>query len=191
MRLPLSKVYRAFPELDRFSDEQCERFVERAKNDYPGSRLGVALLALGVIVAVIVALSIPERMLWAVWSQRFTGRLEREQALDLVVALSAWFYALLFCLGMLIARDRWLIRTITLRVHQTSCPSCRYSLLGLVVDNGVIVCPECAAPFFLADHGMTAEDLISRPTRDPRSPDRPGQLAGGSIERRSPGADGR
>lgn len=29
MRIPLNKVYRAFPELDQFSDEQCEVFVKR------------------------------------------------------------------------------------------------------------------------------------------------------------------
>ncbi len=31
MRLPAFKVYRAFPELDRFSDEQCRRFMSAAK----------------------------------------------------------------------------------------------------------------------------------------------------------------
>jgi hypothetical protein len=168
-------VYRAFPELDRFPDDQCERFVERAKNDYPESQVRASLLALVVVVAVIVGLFYLERTLWAAWSARIAGRLEREHLQDIVVVLSALSYALLLCLGMLIARDRWLIRTITLRVHQTSCPSCGYSLLGLVVDKGVIVCPECAAPFFLADHGMTEEDLIATAGAEPprHAPTRP------------------
>lgn len=29
MRIPVSKIYRAFPELDSFTDEQCERFMKR------------------------------------------------------------------------------------------------------------------------------------------------------------------
>ncbi len=31
MRIPFSKVYRAFPELDRFSDAECRRLVVRAR----------------------------------------------------------------------------------------------------------------------------------------------------------------
>jgi ribosomal protein S27AE len=161
VRLPLNKVYRAFPELDRFSDHECGRFVERANRDYPESRVVAGAIAVVISAAVIIALFILERMLWAVWSQRYPTPLARENAQDVVVVLSVLVYALLFCVGMLVARDRWLIRTITLRVHQTSCPSCGYSLLGLVVDKGVILCPECAAPFFLADHGMTEEDLLA------------------------------
>lgn len=30
MRIPTHKIYRAFPELDRFSDEECERMMVRA-----------------------------------------------------------------------------------------------------------------------------------------------------------------
>jgi len=36
MRLPAFKVYRAFPELDRFSDEQCEGFVAAANRSGSG-----------------------------------------------------------------------------------------------------------------------------------------------------------
>jgi hypothetical protein len=161
LRLPLNKVYRAFPELDRFADHECERFVERAKRDYPGSRVRASLLALVIIVPIIVALVFVERLLWRALAPSITSRLAREDAQDLLAFLSVLVYAVLFCVGILIARDRWLIKTITLRVHQTSCPSCGYSLLGLVVDKGVIVCPECAAPFFLADHGMTEADLMA------------------------------
>jgi hypothetical protein len=174
VRLPLSKVYRAFPELDRFSDQECERFVDRANRDYPESRVGAGLLAVVINIVVIVVLFIPERILWTLWSRHFTSPVGREDAQDVLIMLSVLFYAVLFCLGLLIARDRWLIRTITLRVHQTSCTSCGYSLLGLAVDRGAIVCPECAAPFFLADHGMTEEDLMApagvRPPKPARVP---------------------
>jgi hypothetical protein len=161
MRLPLTKVYRAFPELDRFSDVECERFVLRADRDYPESKVGAYALGALVIVAIIVMLVVPERILWGLWSQRFASRLAREDVQDIVLVASVFFYAAVFLVGMLMVRDRWLIRTITRRVHQTSCPSCGYSLLGLAVVQDVVVCPECAAPYFLAEHGVTAKDLMA------------------------------
>jgi hypothetical protein len=163
VRLPWSKIYRAFPELDRFSDRECERFVMRAEQDYPESKVGAYAAGLFIAAVAIVVMVLLERVLWSGFAQRYARPIDREDAQDVVVALSAVFYAVVLCLGVLIARDRWLIRTITRRVHQTSCPGCGYSLLGLMVDNGVIVCPECAAPYFLADHGMTEQDLLTSP----------------------------
>ncbi|MFT3686312.1 MAG: hypothetical protein QM783_15565 [Phycisphaerales bacterium] len=51
MRIPGSKVYRAFPELDRFDDVQCVRFMKGAKRDWWVKRLlrlCVSLAAFGV-----------------------------------------------------------------------------------------------------------------------------------------------
>jgi ribosomal protein S27AE len=87
--------------------------------------------------------------------------LKRGDIAAMVVVLNVVFMVLALCIGMLLVRDRWLIRTIRLRVRQASCPGCGYSLLGLAVELGVVTCPECAAPFFLADHGMTPEDIIA------------------------------
>ena len=48
MRIPISKIYRAFPEFDAFTDEQCERFMLRVK--LSGSKQAVPILV-GVLVA--------------------------------------------------------------------------------------------------------------------------------------------
>jgi hypothetical protein len=160
VRIPVTKVYRAFPQLDEFSDEECQRFVLRAEQDYPGSKTtamftGVVALLIGLIV-----LGVLESYLWTAISANMSA-LGRANARETLVLLSAGFMVLCFGVGMFCVRDRWLIRTITLRVRQTSCPGCGYSLLGLAVDKGVVKCPECAAPYFLADHGLTAEDLLA------------------------------
>ena len=34
MRVPGTKIYRAFAELDRFNDEQCERFLSVAQKPF-------------------------------------------------------------------------------------------------------------------------------------------------------------
>src|SRR5207248_1782994 len=62
MRLIVRRIYRAFPELDRYSDEQCQRFVRATRRGW--SRLFhwllislVSLVALGVTVAAFAYLS--------------------------------------------------------------------------------------------------------------------------------------
>jgi hypothetical protein len=160
MRLPLSKVYRAFPELDRFSDQECEQFVLRAEQDYPGSKGAAQFLGAGGIAVGLIVVGVIEKILWTQYAPNWSVG-SRADFRDGLILLSAVLMVLSFCVGMLMVRDRWLIRTITLRVQQTSCPGCGYSLLGLAVDRGVVTCPECAAPFHLSEHGLRAEDLIA------------------------------
>src|SRR6185295_2039353 len=64
MRIPLDKVYRAFPELDAFSDAGCDRFVERAAQDYAGARAAAHFIGVCVIVAGLVGIGILERVFW-------------------------------------------------------------------------------------------------------------------------------
>ncbi len=144
MRIPLAKVYRAFPELDAFSDAECERFVERAARDYPGSRVAAEVIGAAVIVGILIAIGVMENVAWGAISSNWSV-FKKDDWLGMVIALNALFMVLGFCLGMLLIRDRWLIRTIRLKVRQASCPACGYSLLGLAVDLGVITCPECGS----------------------------------------------
>lgn len=50
MRIPLSKIYRAFPELDSFTDEQCKRFMKRI--EVSGARRILPLLAFFLVTGV-------------------------------------------------------------------------------------------------------------------------------------------
>ena len=52
MRLPVSKLYRAFPELDPFTDEQCIAYVVTAKQ-----RHRIRTIAGGLVVFVVMVFS--------------------------------------------------------------------------------------------------------------------------------------
>ncbi|HYE62726.1 MAG TPA: hypothetical protein VD997_12090 [Phycisphaerales bacterium] len=163
MRIPGTKVWRAFPELDRFSDAECERFVERATAEHQGSKSGVmALGCLGLVIAVPLVIWLGVAA-WSAFSPAFFGGM-RKSDLDVVedIAKTAFiaFLALGCSLTMLVVRDRWLIHTITRKVQKAACAGCGYSLLGLQPDHGVVVCPECSTPLHLRDAGLSEEDLM-------------------------------
>ncbi|MCW5776169.1 MAG: hypothetical protein KIS87_07005 [Phycisphaeraceae bacterium] len=143
MRIPLSRVWRAFPELDRFTDEQCERFVRAACRTGRRHVHRAALLVLFflfVVASVLLAAGIAHvfERLWAP-----SSRGARVANVVLVVLMLA-IVALPPVLTMLI-RDRLLLRRIR-RVLRTrgACPGCRYTLVGLPVSAALaVVCPEC------------------------------------------------
>lgn len=141
VRLIRNKIYRAFPELDRFTDEQCERFVRSANSSWV-RRLGrwivVGVTSFGLLILVI------------------AGFVAFDQMLDAKLQRLGWMGALLGLVGFVVAtgaaltaglvlRD-WILRR---RVRQLiarcgACPACHYSLLGMRVgENLTIVCPEC------------------------------------------------
>ncbi len=163
MRLPWDKIYRAFPELDPFSDEECERFVDRARAQRPISGLAALAGAAVFIVAFPLGLAVVRRLP--------QPGLPPDGPFEL--------YAVLFILGTvgagalagLLVRDRLLIRAIRDRVTLARCPACHYSLLGLKVQTEGwetrVRCPECGAEHDLAAIGLTAADLIPR---DPSQP---------------------
>lgn len=141
MRIPLTRVWRAFPELDRFTDEQCERFVRAAcKQDWRRfvHRGGLGCLTIVLFVVLFwVMMNIVEHFDPWLYQRRFAGGL-------------ALFAGLLLSLGFpaavaIVVRHRLLLRRIRFVLSARGCcPSCRYSLLGLVVTGGnLVVCPEC------------------------------------------------
>lgn len=151
MRLIRSKIYRAFPELDRFDDEQCRRFVHAANSSWRrrigrwvvvGVTTGVLLVG-AVIGCVALGSYLDDHMVfWGTIGYFGWGVL-------FVVGTG------LALLGGLVLRDR----ILRLRVRQLirrcgSCPNCHYSLLGMrVAGDHAIVCPECGTRV-LADPAM-------------------------------------
>lgn len=141
MRVPLHKVYRAFPELDRFTDEQCARFVRAA------CRRGWRrhFHRLGVLVAVLAGAILG----MAGAGMVISGLDERHQygyGVFLLVSFAALAVALgLASLPVLALKDLLLRRRIRFILRDRAvCPSCRYSLLGMVVGEGnLVLCPEC------------------------------------------------
>ncbi|MBX3360353.1 MAG: hypothetical protein KF705_02760, partial [Phycisphaeraceae bacterium] len=49
-RLPVQRVYRAFRELDGYSDEQCRRFVHAAKGSIRRRLFGLAFIVLVTLI---------------------------------------------------------------------------------------------------------------------------------------------
>lgn len=156
MRLPYAKVYRAFPELDRFSDAECERFVLQATR---GSfrrwlqrttlRTGAALAAFIAWFAVMLLLN---GLLGAIRSRA-------DWVSVVMVAFSTGFVAFPLIVSLLV-RDAWLRRAVRARLVSAQCPACEYSMLGLPVVNGIAKCPECGQGLDLAKLGLTPADLL-------------------------------
>lgn len=142
MRVPGRKIYRALPELDGFTDEQCSRFVRAATRTRWW--FAIRFVMWGGWIALIGAFSLagwftitgagqPRLAMWAV-ARPFTA----------TVLLAA---VLLSGPALLIARDRLLRWRIGLLLRTRGrCLKCGYGLLGLPVDEELRVrCPECGA----------------------------------------------
>lgn len=160
MRIPLSKAYRAFPELDSFDDATCERYVKVANQQFGASKsgwiaLGLAIAFFGSCVGSLLVSNVCD---WAEDSTR-SWRFDPSFIAGGVFLLVVLFVAFT---PVLLLRDRWLKRAILEKLRMARCPTCSYSLLGLTVKDGAVMCPECATPFVLKDRGLTEEDMIAQ-----------------------------
>jgi hypothetical protein len=156
VRLPTSKVYRAFPELDRFSDEQCRAFVRRASQDSALGSCGLTVLGLGLGVLTAVAWVVL-LVLYARLTATPSGAI-RLGAVWLVLLVVG--VLVLSPLAGFFFRDVWLRAAIRASLARTNCRECRYSLLGLHATEGVVTCPECGKRIALADYNLTPEHLM-------------------------------
>lgn len=144
LRLPIKHIHRAFPELDRYSDEQCIRFIHAARGTM--LRRAIAMLVIltifvvGTIAGGIILLTVVNTLLPPGHSRSMPlGRGLIMLFLLLICTAAGPILAFLMRDFLIIDRIRWILRSRGL------CQSCSYSLIGLVVspDNSV-TCPECA-----------------------------------------------
>ncbi|MFN7022326.1 MAG: hypothetical protein ACK4WH_13495 [Phycisphaerales bacterium] len=145
MRLLTRRIYRAFPELDRYSDEQCERFVRAARRAF-WPRVGrVAARGVGLLVwAGLVILG-----LWAEFGPNVAeNALLMRGVRHTAVVTAGGMVAVLVVpvVGWLVLRDVQLRRRIRRILRaRANCPGCGYHLLGLFVNaEHKVVCVECA-----------------------------------------------
>jgi len=133
MRLIARTVYRAFPELDPFSDDECRIFVRNATAS-PWRRAMRFLVNAAVLAGILMA------------EVRISGAVAREVP---SIAHIAWTIVAMLCtlgLGALIVRDL-LLRLAVRRIlgRGAACPQCGYPLAGLPVGAEFrVTCPECA-----------------------------------------------
>jgi DNA-directed RNA polymerase subunit RPC12/RpoP len=162
MRIPREKIYRAFPELDPFSDEECERFVLQVQTQ---KRIGPWPFLAGAGVFLFLAIVVYPALGFAAVNIRIRIRSDEFRTITAVVLMTILFGAPL--LAGLHIRDRRLRRAIGDRINLARCSHCRHSLLGLPLlgddsPDPSVRCPECGQVLRLADLGLTPADLIPR-----------------------------
>lgn len=133
MRLVTRKLWRAFPELDPFDDQQASSFVRSARRSLRArlvrwtlSLSAGGVLLIGPLVGCVALLQTAKHFQW--W--------------HLLLALLAFTPGPVVTM---LVRDRVLRRQIK-RILRTqgTCPSCRYNLLGAPVSPELkVACPEC------------------------------------------------
>lgn len=145
MRLPISKFYRAFPELDKFSDEQCERFVRNATTGSIGRYLLILLRAVATsIIAFVIALGLIG-LFAPILSDLLKSLSFFEPVLWIVFVFAVIGIPVLCVMSGFLVRDYELRKAIWQVIDQHGwCAACRYSLLGLPLDQEFnVICPEC------------------------------------------------
>lgn len=169
IRVPVGKVWRAFPELDPYTDEECKSYLREARR----RRRWMGLAArLGGLVVGLIGMSLAMAAVGAVISalQRKAPGAPLSGAEFLLVSLLLSTLVLPL-LGVLVGRDVWLRRSLRARLRSVAC-ICGYTLLGLTpADEGegeFVVCPECGTRTFLAHAGLAAGDLL--PGAGPSAP---------------------
>jgi hypothetical protein len=174
MRLNRTKIYRAFPELDRFDDARCERFVQAVRG---GTGRRLTALAKCILVSIVI-LVVPPIALGLI-----VGWIESALALgsdlayptfvgtSLIAMIAAPTIGLLTRDALIRRRVRFILRT------RCTCLTCQDSLLGLPIEPDLMVtCPRCqSASRVDAAIGelSPATDGASRSSSDPDTRHRP------------------
>ncbi|MEL6908511.1 MAG: hypothetical protein AAFP22_24080, partial [Planctomycetota bacterium] len=133
VRLSGTKLYRAFPELDGYPDDDCRAYVRGAIRRDRWQLLG--LMAGGFVGGYVIAVPLIFFVLIQLGNRAFFERHQWENGsiIGLVVVLGASVSMLgsgpLLALAL---RDTWLRRAMRRRLRGASCPACGHSLLGMV-----------------------------------------------------------
>jgi hypothetical protein len=137
MRIPGTKVWRAFHELDPFDDERCRMFVRAASRPMARVIRACAVVLVAVVVAYVWLRVVQAMGYLGIGS---FGRMA-------TWGLFAWAVALAVPgpIAGVLTRDLMLKRAIR-RVLRSrgSCIGCGYGLIGLRAGgDGKVTCPEC------------------------------------------------
>jgi DNA-directed RNA polymerase subunit RPC12/RpoP len=160
MRILTKKIHRAYPELDKFDDDVCKRYVKRAKrlqNSWKFWLILVIVVPISWALWVIVVFAISS-FLDMSGAPKITG-LTRDLILTVLMTGFAWVPLV----AALLTRDRWLHRCIRKQLTGVQCPTCGYSLIGLSLlkdaPDPTVHCPECGHTTALKTLGLTEADI--------------------------------
>lgn len=140
MRLPGTKIWRAFPELDSFDDARASQFVHAACRAFWLVKFvrGAAMFfgGLGCVVVMILACGVVMNTL---------ERVIKEPMLTALLGLTALIVGVLSMCVLMIVRDFFMRRRVRKVIaSRGSCVNCGYVLVGLRVPADLhLRCPEC------------------------------------------------
>ena len=157
MRLPVDKLYRAFPELDRFTDEECRGWLKQTWRARSGMIMVGWVMALATAPVVFATGMISATLLIS-----SIASAKRTMSGPPGMVLGIMGAAVIGALGLvagLVVRDVVLRRCVRSQLKSTRCSVCGYQLLGLPVTGGVVTCSECGHRLELAAVGLTVDDL--------------------------------
>lgn len=144
MRLLTRRIYRAFPELDRYNDEQCARFVKSARKGGLTTLLHAAAI-LATLLPLMGAALLGTTYLYDTLGTANISILRVPWGFEITWLLaSCTLFACAMSAGLLV-RDILLRRRLKFVLRtRGACPACQYSLIGLTVsDESMVQCPEC------------------------------------------------
>lgn len=153
MRFPrLLAYYRAHPEFDGYSDEQCRKLLLQARLRRGDAAWVLPLLAASGFAAAwsVVALGLV-RIAAALLGLTLTGE---ATLLGMIIIVGPAFVVVYSWV-----RRSMLVRSVRRLVNRAACPFCEFSLVGLPVKINSVRCPECGEKVRLSEHGIRHEDL--------------------------------
>lgn len=169
MRLPFSKLARAFPELDSFTDTQCERFIWLAQVRQP-ARMAVStcialLVVFGIIGGGFILLDRAEAHFSRFFNRVHTAVYALLVAAPFVMAVIAGLSIRDYCIRRLVRR----------RITSMRCTDCSYGLLGLTPGKAqdgqdAIKCPECGFVNHLHSRGVSNAEFLALSHGEPPTP---------------------
>lgn len=159
------KIYRAFPELDEYSDEQCDLFVKRCRTAIKHSG-GVVILPLFIFMFSCCGLST-----FIAQAMDYVIRNDIASSSDYLFLLAFLSIAIPSLLLPLIVRDLMLRKSMNRIIHekleQLQCRHCKYLLMGIApINHTTVICPECGQANHLEEMGITASDLLAGDERE-------------------------
>lgn len=162
MRLISLKIWRAFPELDRYPDEVCQSYVRYAKR-LDEIWKGVLLCLLTLIASSVIWVGVIYFGFDPIenFASSARGGFMISIGLLLIAVMLAgiiWFPVL--C--TFIVRDLWLRGVVRKQLRTSNC-ACGYQLIGLEIqsisDSKFVTCPECGNRIELNTGHITEADI--------------------------------
>lgn len=133
--------------------------MELALKEHEGSRTLHVLTSLVLALAMCLVGEAIGLTVISTWNQSSAGQ---RLPLDESPGAVGFEFAVVLA-GFVVHRRNvaWLRRAILVRLRTKACSTCGYSLRGLNVVEGAIVCPECGEAFNLAQRRLTRESTLA------------------------------